>query len=239
MSVFTFHLTETSWIKGFQALVLMRSVGKVQGLVHAEQMTGMTLGAPLISSKRILPNQIAVFAQWENQEAIDHFLKNHALGKILVKGWHCRLRYVRQWGSMDAFSIPDQAQAEVADTEPVVAVTLARMKLFHVPRFLHWGRPAEKIVRDHPGITLALAAIRFPRTVSTFSVWKTQEEMIKMVHGHSQVPKPKRHSDAMKERDRKDFHFHFTTLRFKPLAEYGSWQGRSQIIPDCPYRTLS
>jgi len=31
----------------------------------------------------------------------------------------------------------------------------------------------------------------------------------------------------MKERNRKDFHVEFTTLRFQPLEEYGSWKGKS------------
>ena len=114
---------------------------------------------------------------------------------------------------------------------PVVAVTLARMKLPQVPRFIHWGRPVEELVRDHPGTTLAIAAMRLPRTVSTFSVWRSQREMLDMVRGHSSVPRPDRHAAAMAERQRKDFHFEFTTLRFKPIAEYGNWEGRTRILP--------
>ena len=104
---------------------------------------------------------------------------------------------------------------------PVVAVTLARMKLPQVPRFIRWGKPVETLVRDHPGATFAMAAIRLPRTVSTFSMWRSLREMVEMVRGHSSVPEPKRHADAMVERERKDFHFEFATLRFKLLAEYG------------------
>ena len=52
-----------------------------------------------------------------------------------------------------------------------------------------------------------------------------------MVQGHSAVPQPKRHIDAMQERNRKDFHFEFTTLRFKALSEHGTWEGRSNYIP--------
>ena len=90
----------------------------------------------------------------------------------------------------------------------------------------------EKLVRDHPGTALSLASIRLPRTVSTFSIWKSQKEMTDMVHGHSSVPNPGRHSNAMKERDRKDFHYEFTTLRFKPISEFGKWGGRTNIIPN-------
>ena len=55
--------------------------------------------------------------------------------------------------------------------------------------------------------------------------------MTDMVRGHSKVERPKRHADAMKERERKNFHYEFTTLRFKPIGEFGSWKGRTDYIP--------
>ena len=73
--------------------------------------------------------------------------------------------------------------------------------------------------------------MRFPRTVSTFSVWQNQDEMKDMVRGRSDVPGPARHADAMVERKRKDFHFEFTTLRFNPLSEHGEWEGGDTFIP--------
>lgn len=113
----------------------------------------------------------------------------------------------------------------------MVVVTIARMRLPQLLRFIHWGRPVEQLVRDHPGTTLALAAIRPPRTVATFSVWRTAREMSDMVHGRSDVPRPRRHVDAMAERERRDFHHEFTTLRFRPLSEHGSWDGQERRIP--------
>jgi hypothetical protein len=184
----------------------------------------------------MLIRQVAVFAQWENEEAIDNFLENNTFGKTLAKGWHTRLIYLRQWGTINEFVVPKDVSVLDDPNASVVAVTLARMRILQVPRFIHWGRPVEKLVRDHPGVSLALAAIRLPRTVSTFSIWKSQKEMVDMVHGHSSVPQPKRHAQAMKERERKDFHFQFTTLRFKPISEYGSWEGRSNIIPNLTKR---
>jgi hypothetical protein len=67
--------------------------------------------------------------------------------------------------------------------------------------------------------------------ISTFSIWNTQNEMTDMVHGHSKMKAPKRHSDAMKERNRKDFHFEFTTLRFLPISEHGTWNKKSNYLP--------
>jgi hypothetical protein len=232
MSIFTYHLVKTNYFTAIRAFFSPLKPKNIPGLKHAECMTAMTLGSPLYSSKRMLVRQIAVFAQWEDETAIDNFLKQHCMGKILSRGWHTRLKFMRQWGKFSDFEFPIENLPTVDSDSPVVAVTIARMKLFQVPRFIKWGRPVEKLVRDHPGATLSLASIRLPNTVSTFSVWRTQKEMTDMVHGHSSVPKPKRHIDAMKERDRKDFHFEFTTLRFKPLSEFGEWNGKSNYIPN-------
>ncbi len=231
MSVFSYHLIKLPFLVAVKGLFLNPIEKSTRGLIHAEFMTGMTLGSPILSPSRILIRQVAVFMQWENEIALEEYLKQDSFGRALAKGWHVRLSCIREWGKFSSFKIPEFKDKLESPNSPVVAVTIARMKPFAVPRFIHWGRPVEKLVRDHSGTTLSLASIKFPNTVSTFSIWKTEKEMTDMVHGHSFVEKPKRHSDAMKERERKDFHFEFTTLRFKPIAEFGSWKGQSNYIP--------
>ncbi|WP_210413063.1 hypothetical protein [Leptospira semungkisensis] len=192
----------------------------------------MTLGSSIISPRRMLFRQIAFFAQWENESSLDYFLTNHNFGKILAKSWHTRLELVRQWGSLSGLKTSnlEMNNEKLATDSVVVAVTIARMKFFQIPRFIHWGKPVEKLVRDHPGKIFALASIRLPNTVSTFTIWKSVKEMTDMVNGLSNIPQPKRHIDAMKERERKDFHFEFVTLRFKPLSEVGKWMGNEVIF---------
>jgi hypothetical protein len=232
MSIFTYHLVKTSYFTALKAVLFPPSSKDVSGLIHIECMACMTLGSPIFSTSRILAQEIAVFAQWENEIAIENFLQHNSLGKTLAKGWHTRLKFVRQWGHISGFVIPEEKFILDSPEEAVVAVTVARMKMLEVPRFLRWGRPVEKLVRDHSGTTLSLASIRFPRTISTFSVWKSQKEMTEMVFGHSKMAQPKRHIDAMKERDRKDFHIEFTTLRFKAISEFGEWKGQRNYIPN-------
>ena len=229
MSVFSYHLVKTSYFSALKAMLFPLKQREVKGLIHAECMTVMTLGSPVFSPSRMLIRQIAVFAQWENEAAVDQFLDKNNFGKVLVKGWHVRLSFLRQWGKISGFEVPDETLEIDPPESPVVAVTIARMKLPEVPRFIRWGRPVEKLVRDHPGTTLSLASIRLPQTVSTFSIWKSQKEMTDMVHGHSSVPNSKKHINAMKERERKDFHFEFTTLRFKPISEFGEWNGEKNF----------
>jgi len=190
----------------------------------------MKLGFPILSPLRVPLKQLAVFAIWESEEAVDEFLSTHKLGKVLSEGWHVRLEFIRRWGRVRELEVLGEEKEEQDPLAPVVAVTLARMKLTQVPRFIRWGKPVETLVRDHPGVTLATAAVRFPRTVSTFSVWKSQNDMLDMVHGRGAITNPTRHIDAMEERDRKDFHWEFTTLRFRPLSEHGQWDGRNGFV---------
>ncbi|MEU4392748.1 hypothetical protein [Kribbella sp. NPDC023855] len=228
MTIFTFHLAE---LRPAVTAGALWKAPSAPGLRYAECLALMRLGAPTVSPSRMQLRRMAMFARWEDEAALETFLADHPLGAELAAGWHVRMEFLRRWSRLAALpDLPARAGEWDAD-EPVVAVTLARMRLLEVPRFLKWGKPVERLVRDHPGTTLALAAMRPPRTISTFSVWRSVREMEEMVHGRSTVPEPDRHAVAMTERRRRDFHHEFATLRFRPLSEHGLWQGRSGIVP--------
>ncbi|MCV6630561.1 MAG: hypothetical protein OIF50_11980 [Flavobacteriaceae bacterium] len=226
MNISSFHLVKIPTWTAIKGLLLKLINKKTKGLIYSEYMTSMTLGSPIFSTNRFLIREIAIFAQWESEKDLDNYLDNDKFGKLIKKGWHVRLAFMRDWGKIKGYKVPKEKEILENSNPTVVAVTIARMRPFAVPRFLHWGRPVEKLVRDHPDTLLSLASFKFPNTISTFSIWKNIQEMEKMVHGHSKVPKPKAHADAMKERERKKFHFEFTTLRFKPLSEFGTWKGK-------------
>jgi hypothetical protein len=230
MNIFSYHLVKLPLLSALKIILFPIKPNKISGLIHAETMSAMILGSSIFSASRFFNREIVVFAQWESENDINEFIEFNKTGKQLAKGWHIRLKFIRQWGRISGFEIPNLKIETEAENELVVAVTIARMKYTQIPRFLRWGRPVEKQVRDHTGTTLSLASIRYPNVISTFSIWKTQKEMTDMVHGHSKMPQPKRHFNAMKERDRKDFHFEFTTLRFKPLSEYGEWNNKRNYI---------
>lgn len=231
MRIFSFHLVETTPATTLGALYRPPTMGSVGGLRHAECMAAMTLGSPILSSARMQLGNLAVFASWENEGALDGFLADTKLGRKLSEGWYVRLEFLRQWGRFSEFGDLPASAGDADPERPVVAVTLARLKLPQLARFIRWGKPVEQLVRDDPGTTLALAAIRPPRTFSTFTVWRSQREMTDMVHGMGSAVGADRHAKAMVERERKDFHYQFTTLRFRAIAEYGVWAGRRDIVP--------
>lgn len=230
MTIFSYHLAHVSCWTSLLLLLFPPKAKHMKGLIHADTMHAMVLGSPVFSPARFLLRQVVIFAQWENETALEHYLATHSMGKKLAQGWHVRLQFVRQWGTLSKYQIPTEG-ISLEEEEAVVAVTLARMQYFQIPRFIRWGRPTEQLVRDHPAPTLALASFKFPTTISTFSIWPSVKSMTDMVQGHSRVAQPKRHKEAMQERNRKDFHIEFSTLRFKPIAEYGTWQGRQHYIP--------
>jgi hypothetical protein len=231
MLVHSFHLAKPGSMTTLAALVRPPTSATIAGLHHAECMMPMRLGAAMSSPARWQIGRLAMFAAWENEAAIDEFLQRTRLGRALATGWHVRLKFLRRWGHVAAFDGLPVVASETDLDAPVIAVTVARLKMLHVPRFIRWGVPVERLVRDHPGTTLALAAMRPWGTISTFTVWKSAREMTDMVHGRSAIEAPKRHAEAMLERRRKDFHFEFTTLRFRCIGEYGAWEGRTTIVP--------
>jgi hypothetical protein len=231
MYIFSYHIVTLPYISAIKLMLLPIKPKNIKGLIHAQTMSAMTLGSSVYAASRFFDKNIIVFAQWDNELALDNFLDQNPTGKKLKKGWYVKLDFIRQWGSFSGFKIPKVTQMTHQNDNPVIAVTLARMKFFQIPRFIYWGLPVEKLVRDHSGTLLSLASIRHPNTISTFSIWKSEHEMTNMVHGHSAVPLPKRHSNAMKERERKDFHFEFTTLRFIPISEHGQWKSKTNFIP--------
>ena len=224
MSIYSFHLAQVPFGLTLRALLRPPVPRDTPGLRQAECMTVMRLGSPILSPGRMQVHHLAFFAWWEREQALGRFLQDQELGRALASGWHVRMELLRRWGHVPGFDEVPTGAEDAGLSSPVVAVTLARLKLPQLPRFIYWGKPVEALVRDHPGTTLALAAMRPPRTVSTFSVWRSQREMLDMVRGRGSAPGAARHAEAMEERKRKGFHHAFTTLRFTPLSEHGEWE---------------
>lgn len=223
--IHSFHLAELPARATAAAMARPPTPSSNGGLQHAECLAMMRFGAPTVSPQRLQLGHFAMFAQWDDEEALDRFLTDHDLGRRLADGWHVRLQYLRRYGSIAALGELPRVAGEWSEDEPIVAVTVARLKFPQVPRFLRWGKPVEMLVADHPGTTFSTGAHRPPRTISTFSIWRSVRDMTDMVHGRSDVPRPEVHEVAMAEQRRKDFHHESAFMRFRPLSQHGLWQG--------------
>jgi hypothetical protein len=224
--IFSFHLMKLPLRK--VPSFLFGSVNKISGLKHSERFLTMNLGAPIATPSRYNIQTAAFFAWWEDEQFLDEFLKS-PFGIFFSSGWHVRMKLYRRWGQISELKNAVVAPELANQDKPVVAVTLARLNLLQTTRFIKWGRPVEKQVRDHRGQAMAFAAIRPLNTFSTFSIWKSESEMINMVYGRKQQDGDS-HKLAMEERNRKDFHHEFTTMRFAPFKEIGEWNRKSNYL---------
>lgn len=224
--IFSFHLAHLPIWKLPGYLSSHPRKGEIPGQNHSESFFTMNLGESIVSPLRYNLNAVAFFAWWREESFLDAFL-NQPSQRFLREGWHVRMRLYRRWGRIsglnEAYVYPHVVEVD----QPVAAFTLARLKLSETSRFIRWGKPVESQVRDHPGQILALAAIRPLNTFSTFSVWRSEAEMLNMVGGRWAEGQ---HLQAMQERARKDFHREFSTLRFAPFKEAGIWQGKSGLV---------
>lgn len=234
MKLFSFHLATPGLAKTLAFLLQPPRPETTHGLCHIEIVVPMTLERGVTQPSRYHPQQVAAFAVWENEAALEDFLSRNNCGMVLSRGWHVRMEFVRKWGRMQGFDDLPETAMVLDDEEPVVSVTLARLRVKEAVRFIRWGKPVERQVRDNPATTIAMAAIRPLRTLSTFSIWQTQRDLKQMVYGRAGDKDSLKHSEAMQERNRKDFHHQFITMRFRPLSEHGDWEGKNQLLPASP-----
>ena len=223
MELFSYHLIRAPVFGVAARLLSSSSLRGVAGLRHAECLLPMRMGHAVVRPGRYHARLLALFAFWEDEPCLDRFLEAPPYRVFERSGWHVRLRFYRRWGTYTGLE-DARAYAELANPAgPVVAVTLARLKLTQAIRFARWGKPVESQVRDHPGVARATVAFRPLSTFSTFSMWRSEQDMLGMVRGRQAELDGTDHRDAMKERVRQDFHHEFTTMRFVPLSEHGEW----------------
>ena len=71
-----------------RALLRPPRPGDVEGLIHAECLSPMRLGAPILSPRRWQVGSLAMFAAWRDGGAVDSFLRDTTSGALLAQGWH-------------------------------------------------------------------------------------------------------------------------------------------------------
>ena len=115
---------------------------KSPGLLHIEVRANMELGAAVLSPKRMQLRRIAVFADWESEAALEAFLAAHPVGRRLNLGWHVRLEFLRRWGQVQEYAHLPEIAGRSIPSEPIVALTIARMRLPQLPNTTRRGWPS-------------------------------------------------------------------------------------------------
>ena len=220
--IVSLHLADVGPRAALAALRRPPRRSEVPGLTYAETVTTAPLGGGLLPSPR--PGRVGMIAAWDGDEALDGFNRDHPLAATFAAGWEVRMQPLRvsgHWPEMPA--LPEKA-LPVDDAEPVIALTLGRLRLARALPFLRSAAAAEADAVADGALIASTGLARPPRLVSTFSVWRSMAAMREYAYG-----KAGSHQAAVRNDRDRPFHHASAFIRFRPYASRGSWDGRDPL----------
>lgn len=221
--IVTVHLADVGLLKTQQLLFRRLDATTIPGMTYAEPAFTVPLGARI---PRPHPRRIGLIAAWEDDAAIDRFLAGHPAGETIAAGWHTRLEPLRCFGSWSGMPGLPEKELPVDDEEPVVALTLGRLRFLRTVPFLKSGGPAERDAVADPAVVASTGFARLagPRLVSTFTIWRSAAAMREYAFG-----KAGSHQAAVRADRTRPFHHESAFVRFRPYASQGLWNGRDPL----------
>ena len=206
------HLSRLSPRETLSAVRGRPRTGAVRGLRFAELTTRARLTPSLIPSPS--PGRFALVALWDEEPALDEWL---ATRPRLAGDWRVRLQPLRAFGHVEAMGRLVAEDQPVADDERVAVLTYGRLRPRVAHHFFRASARAEGRAVADPAMTHGTGMAAPPRTVATFSLWRTAAEMKHYAYDRGS------HTDAMKAMRVHDFHSEYVFARFRPFAEQGVW----------------
>ena len=207
------------------ALSLLRRTprpGTTPGLRDAT----VALAAPLRSSFLPSPDlgRVALVAFWDDDHALDEFLRTDQLAAALDGGWNARLEPVRAHGSWPGLPTDLATSRGAAHEGPAVVLTLGRLRLTQTVRFLRASARAEGQLLGSPGLVWATGLGR-PPFVGTCSLWRDTRSLATYAYGAAGPA----HADAIAAGQAKPFHHRQAFIRFRPCASSGRLVGHNPL----------
>jgi len=217
------HLADVGTLQTHRLLTRGLDASQVPGMTYAEPAFAAQLGKRLPAPE---PGRIGLIAAWDDDAALDRFLAADPFAEHLAGGWHTRLEPLHRFGSWAGLDELPMSETPARDGEPVVALTLGRLRLNRTPAFLKAARPAERDAVANPGVAAVTGFGRFlsPRLVSTFTIWRSLAAMREYAFGKSGS-----HQAAVKADRANPFHRESAFIRFRPYASQGTWGGHDPL----------
>ncbi|MGH9136990.1 MAG: hypothetical protein ACRD0G_08070 [Acidimicrobiales bacterium] len=155
-------------------------VAEIPGLRQADVAAAIPLsGSPVPS---IGLRRVGLVAFWDDRNAADAFLATDSLAASFAGGWHATLEPLRAFGAWPGLpdTIPRSRHTDYDG--PAVVVTLGRLRLPQVIRFLRTSRPAAAAALTSGGMRWGTALVR-PPLVATCSLWESTAALSDYAYG--------------------------------------------------------
>jgi hypothetical protein len=173
------------------------------------------------------PRRTAMFAVWEDEEALDRFQAEHPVAtrwQTAAEAWHVRLRSLGGHGSWRRYPVLDELTPGAAGG-PVAILTRADVGVGSWRSFARAGRPVGDEVRQAEGLLAVVGIGETPvGRLGTFSLWSSLTAAIAFA---SEMPEHR----AVVRRARADGWYREELFaRFEPFAATGTWDGRNPLV---------
>ncbi len=195
---------------------------RTPGLRHAD-----TAGAARLSSS-VLPHpdlgRVGLVAFWDDDASLDRFLAEDPLAEPFASGWHVRLAPLRAHGTWPGLDDDVSTGYRTDLRGPAAVLTVGRLRLSQLPRFVRVSAKAEGRVVQAPGLVWTSGFTK-PPFVATCSLWEDEDALSEYAYGAAQPE----HKDAIAEGRRKAFHNQQAFIRFRPYGSTGSLGGKNPL----------
>jgi hypothetical protein len=223
--VVSVHIADVGVRSALRLLAARPRPGAIPGLRHADVGTAAPLSASILPSPTF--GRVGFIGFWDDDAAVDRFVREDPLARRLRRGWHARLEPLRRFGAWPG--LPDDLSTS-RHTEydgPAVVLTLGRLRLPRAVAFLRASARAEGAVLAAPGLRWATGFAR-PPTVATCSLWDSTRALVTYAYG----ARDPGHPDAIAA-DAADaaraFHHRSAFVRFRPYHVEGRLDGPNPL----------
>jgi hypothetical protein len=166
---------------------------------------------------------------WEDDRAVDRFMGDAPLvahwRARAKEAYHLRMRPVRTHGAWHGADPLGGASASVRDDDPVAVLTYGALRYRNVARFFRWNARAVREMRAQGGALATLGLLGLPRSVITFSIWRSFLDMRAFAYGSGSP----NHQTAMRLMHAQQWHREWLFARFVPYAAHGTLDGRDPL----------
>ena len=216
------HFADVGLLTALAGLRKTPNARELPGLRQANLGVAAPLGAAKLPTGRL-----GLVALWDDDAALDRFLADHPLARILSSGWRARLKPLRAYGSWPGLPT-DTPTTRATDSEgPVASLTLGRLRISQAARFLRVSARAEASANEAEGLIWG-TGLGAPPFVSTFSLWRDTRSVMAYTYGRRDPA----HSDAVRADAAQPFHHQSAFIRFQPYAWEGALAGKNPLAAD-------
>jgi hypothetical protein len=224
------HLADLGRRRSLGALRRRPDAAATPGLHYAET----AIAAPLRGASSTAPrgSRAALIAAWDSDDALERFEAENPLATSFAAGWQVRMEPLRVSGAWPEMPGLPGRELPVSDEEPVVVLTLGRLRLRRAVPFLRASGAAERALGEEAGLLAATGLAHPPHLVSTFSIWRSAREMREYAYRERG-----KHRAAVGADRARPFYHRSAFIRFRPRLSRGSWEGRDPLrglLPPVP-----